>query len=362
MPSSFGKIMKGGEKMEIKEKDDYKIQEFAFRRTNSNYYNVKCKICGHEKCISSQNIRKQNLSHSMLNCKESYYASEYVGKFFGDYKCIGFEIKGSSASILELECKICGKVKKMSLYNIESAKMNHSYMSCGEEYFLNLIGEKIGDLEILGICEGKAKYSPKIKCQCSVCKRILHVSENWLYGFNKHRDCIRFVKNGKYKDAICGRFSNIQERCNNPNNSNYFNYGGRGISLEYENAIDFYDDWIDSFMAHAKIHGIKNTTFDRIDVNGNYAKSNLRLATQKQQCSNTRKTKFFIIKKDDTVILSNNAMEIGRLYGINGNALKNLVSRRSKTSFGWKLIASNISKDDLDEISEREGVTTKVIV
>ena len=73
------------------------------------------------------------------------------------------------------------------------------------------------------------------------------------------------------------RYYNMYQRCNNPNDSGYEHYGGRGIKLEYENAIDLYFDFIDEFRKLAETNPINTISFDRIDINGNYCKNNLRL-------------------------------------------------------------------------------------
>ena len=81
----------------------------------------------------------------------------------------------------------------------------------------------------------------------------------------------------------------MKERCFNDKVRGFKNYGGRGITVseEWMDFTMFANDMYDSFVRHVKKHGY--TSLDRMDVNGNYEKSNCRWATRKVQAKNTRK-------------------------------------------------------------------------
>ena len=79
------------------------------------------------------------------------------------------------------------------------------------------------------------------------------------------------------------RWLSMNARCNNPNNCNYKNYGGRGISISREfKDFQVYATYLESL----KDYDPDNKQVDRIDPNGNYTKGNLRWADCNTQIAN----------------------------------------------------------------------------
>ena len=83
----------------------------------------------------------------------------------------------------------------------------------------------------------------------------------------------------------------MKKRCYNKNEENYKHYGGRGIKVcdRWLNSFEnFRDDMYESYLKHIEEFGEKETTLERIDVNGNYCPENCTFKTWEEQVNNMR--------------------------------------------------------------------------
>lgn len=83
------------------------------------------------------------------------------------------------------------------------------------------------------------------------------------------------------KHHLYGTWSGMLQRCNNPNNLHYKNYGGRGITVcaEWHSADAFIGDMLGTYEV--------GLTLDRINSDLGYSKDNCRWATKEVQAQNT---------------------------------------------------------------------------
>lgn len=122
------------------------------------------------------------------------------------------------------------------------------------------------------------------KQQCEFCDKI------FVGRYRKDRlscGCQRGVthgeERGRRKSPELRAWHHMKQRCLNQNNSDYANYGGRGITV--------HSAWIGSYENFLQDVGRRpgpDYSIDRIDVNGNYEPGNVRWATKKEQGRNKR--------------------------------------------------------------------------
>lgn len=124
------------------------------------------------------------------------------------------------------------------------------------------------------------------------------------------------------KHPLYNTWKKMINRCENPNNKDYKNYGGRGICVCEEWKSDFVE-----FLYRSLKHGWeKGLSIERKDVNGNYCPNNCCYIPMSEQAKN--RTCVTNIEFDGEI---HSLSEWARIKGINRSTLKERINSSNYT-------------------------------
>lgn len=167
-------------------------------------------------------------------------------------------------------------------------------------------GDKFGKWTIIEemspkIISGKPRRMFRCQCECGnigevqlACLRNKH-SISCGCEQKKRVAKAQFKHGFADKHPLYSTWKNMKKRCNNPNATEYENYGGRGICVckDWSNNFKSFYNWaINNGWS-------KKLIIDRIDNNGNYCPENCRWTNVKTQVNN--KTNNHYIKYNENI-------------------------------------------------------------
>lgn len=185
----------------------------------------------------------------------------------------------------------------------------------------DLTGQQFGQLTVLERADNHFKPNGKRVvrwlCQCKCGNTTITTTDNLVGGHTKSCGCLRHtpytMTHGETNTRLYKIWIGMKNRCDNPNNYNYVNYGGRGIKVcdEWDVSYEAFRDW-------ALSNGYTDRlTIDREDCNGDYEPLNCRWVNNKKQANNRRSNKY-ITFDGETHTLS----EWGDITGIKPNTIR----------------------------------------
>jgi hypothetical protein len=165
---------------------------------------------------------------------------------------------------------------------------------------INMTGMKFGRLIVKewSFKRGKNQFW-SCECDCGVIKDVN--GTDLRHGKIKSCGClksekmrIKMYKHGMSNHRFYKIWTSMKARVLNKNNYDYKYYGGKGIKIcvDWMKFEKFELDMYESYLEHCEKIGIKETTIDRIDTDGNYELNNCKWSTWIEQATNRNTTHF----------------------------------------------------------------------
>lgn len=191
------------------------------------------------------------------------------------------------------------------------------------------IGQRFNRLVVVERA-GKNKWGATIfRCQCDCGNETRSSSQSLLNGDSQSCGCLRREKflqlNTSHlhsRTPIYRVWSSIIQRCTNPNNQKWTDYGGRGITV-CERWLKF-----EYFLADVGERPNNRLTLERKDNDLGYCKENCKWATRKVQMNNRRNNHRITIDGRTQTLT-----QWCREFRIHPNTVQNRINRGSCSSY-----------------------------
>lgn len=162
---------------------------------------------------------------------------------------------------------------------------------------INLVGKRYGRLVVKQKADslnGHTRWLCLCDCgkECIVHGTSLKTGNTTSCGCYKTENAKKLYSGVRQNDKhLYAVWNGIKQRCLNPKNKSYKNYGGRGIKMD-----DAWANSYESFYHWAIKSGYKKgLEIDRIDNDGNYCESNCRFVDREIQANNKRNIKLYTL-------------------------------------------------------------------
>ena len=156
----------------------------------------------------------------------------------------------------------------------------------------DLTGKRFGKLTVIKRVHNEKNKHARWLCKCD-CGNEVVVQSQSLKKSTKSCGCLLVelhLTHGQAGTRLYNIWNVMKQRCGNPNNHNYKEYGARGISVceDWKRSFETFQEWA---MKTGYNPDLKRgeCTLDRINNDGNYCPENCRWVTMKEQCQNRRR-------------------------------------------------------------------------
>lgn len=161
---------------------------------------------------------------------------------------------------------------------------------------IEVAGQTFGRATVLGDAPRSRSGRRRVECRCAcgtvfVCDPRLLLNGQTTSCGCRHREvvsrvCASRATHNMTRTTEYNTWIKIRDRCKNPRNNKFSDYGGRGISV-----CERWDASFEAFFADMGPKPKRSWSIDRINVDGNYEPGNCRWASPATQSNNRRITR-----------------------------------------------------------------------
>lgn len=268
--------------------------------------NVKtCRVCGLTKPVVGfrpHNMTSDGYANTCRDCHPTQPSTATPGEVYGKLTVVQEANRaGKRQRRVLVRCE-CGNIREVAVCGLRNGNV-HSCQSCVDRRRECLGGDRFGRLLVVSEAPRRSDNVRRVIVRCDCGKEKDVSTLNLLSGGTQSCGCLHSEtsrirglatwgksrrKHGLGNHPLGSVYYKMRDRCSNPKNRAWKNYGGRGITL-----CDEWRESLEPFIEWAKENGhASGLHLDRIDNNGPYAPWNCRWVTPKVNARNKRNNRF----------------------------------------------------------------------
>lgn len=158
---------------------------------------------------------------------------------------------------------------------------------------IDITGQTFGRAFVVSIAEPTPNGRAHWNCKCACGSLFIAMGKHLRTGAVVSCGCFQAQRasecsraHGASKTKLYKVWASMKQRCENPRNKSYKNYGARGISV-----CDAWSSSFEKFLFDMGERPAPDLSIDRINNDGDYEPGNCRWATAAEQRLNTRPQK-----------------------------------------------------------------------